>query len=385
MATLPETAAWPTGVYQIEEADPVLGGPPNPATGDGLVNIPAQQLANRTVFLRALIDAAGLGSATGVLVTNLNAIDKTGLYYCAGTATGVPVSDEHTVLHIQAGTPDATQFAIGTGADRIWFRRRLASSWQTWREIRNSGATVPIGEGGTGATTAGAALTNLGAVPSTRTITAGSGISGGGDLSANRTIAVDSTVVRTTRQINAGQGIRNTGGPSLASDMTLSIDAGDGITVGITSVGVDSTVVRTTRSIVAGDGLVGGGTLAGTVTVDMGTPSAITSTSGNDVTASSHTHALASSTVRALIAEGDVGQVGSYAYLRRATANNAILKGNDYAGSALRYAGTIDSDGDYKAQLELADNTAPAGTWRAMGSVGSITTQYSATLFLRIA
>lgn len=49
---------------------------------------------------------------------------------------------------------------------------------------------ISIGQGGTGQTTASAAVTALGAVPTTRTITAGAGLTGGGDLSANRALAV---------------------------------------------------------------------------------------------------------------------------------------------------------------------------------------------------
>ena len=57
MANLPEIPAFDEGVYQIEQTDPVLGGAPNPATGAGLVNIPHQQLARRTRYLKQQIDA----------------------------------------------------------------------------------------------------------------------------------------------------------------------------------------------------------------------------------------------------------------------------------------------------------------------------------------
>ena len=57
MANLPEIPAFDEGIYQIEQADPVLGGAPNPATGAGLVNIPHQQLARRTRFLKEALDA----------------------------------------------------------------------------------------------------------------------------------------------------------------------------------------------------------------------------------------------------------------------------------------------------------------------------------------
>lgn len=50
--------------------------------------------------------------------------------------------------------------------------------------------TIAIASGGTGATSAPAALANLGGVTSSRAINAGSGLSGGGDLSADRTLAL---------------------------------------------------------------------------------------------------------------------------------------------------------------------------------------------------
>jgi hypothetical protein len=56
-----------------------------------------------------------------------------------------------------------------------------------------------------------------------RTISAGDGLSGGGTLGANRTFSVDGTVVRTTRSVSAGTGL--TGGGDLAANRTLSFDA----------------------------------------------------------------------------------------------------------------------------------------------------------------
>lgn len=55
--------------------------------------------------------------------------------------------------------------------------------------------------------------------------------------------------------------------------------------------------VPNTRTITAGNGLTGGGDLSANRTVTMGTPSPITSTSTNSVTAASHTHELASGAV----------------------------------------------------------------------------------------
>lgn len=63
----------------------------------------------------------------------------------------------------------------------------------------------------------------MNAVGATRTIATGSGLSGGGNLSANRTLSVDSSVVRTSRTINAGSGL--SGGGNLSANRTLSVDS----------------------------------------------------------------------------------------------------------------------------------------------------------------
>lgn len=50
MANLPETNTYPSGIYQIEVTDPVVGGP------DGISNVQAKQLANRTNWLKQRAD-----------------------------------------------------------------------------------------------------------------------------------------------------------------------------------------------------------------------------------------------------------------------------------------------------------------------------------------
>lgn len=51
MANLNETPVWSEGVYQLEVADPVQGGP------GGIDNRQAQELANRTAWLKGQVDA----------------------------------------------------------------------------------------------------------------------------------------------------------------------------------------------------------------------------------------------------------------------------------------------------------------------------------------
>ncbi|MDR1709997.1 MAG: hypothetical protein LBS70_09805 [Candidatus Accumulibacter sp.] len=50
MANVTENPVWENGVYQIETSDPVLGG------AGGIANVQAQQLANRTQYLKARAD-----------------------------------------------------------------------------------------------------------------------------------------------------------------------------------------------------------------------------------------------------------------------------------------------------------------------------------------
>ena len=131
------------------------------------------------------------------------------------------------------------------------------------------------------------------AVRADRTISAGDGINGGGDLTANRTFSVDGTVVRTSRNIIAGDGL--VGGGALSADITVEVDntvvrnsrnitAGDGILGGGNlssdrTFSVDSSVVRTTRTITAGSGLSGGGALSSNITLNI--DGSVVRTSGN--------------------------------------------------------------------------------------------------------
>lgn len=53
MATLTEENSWVPGIYQLELIDPVVGGP------EGISNLQAKQLANRTLWLKSQVEALG--------------------------------------------------------------------------------------------------------------------------------------------------------------------------------------------------------------------------------------------------------------------------------------------------------------------------------------
>lgn len=65
MANLPETPDYPAGVYQLETSDPVLGG------AGGIANRQAEQLGNRTAWLKAKIDAFIDGTVAVLKATKL--------------------------------------------------------------------------------------------------------------------------------------------------------------------------------------------------------------------------------------------------------------------------------------------------------------------------
>lgn len=100
--------------------------------------------------------------------------------------------------------------------------------------------TLSIARGGTGSSNAVGALTNLGAAASTLTLTAGAGLTGGGNLSANR---------------------------------TFDIGAGAGITVNADDIALDTSSTRNTDhasvTLTAGVGLSGGGDLTASRTIDL--------------------------------------------------------------------------------------------------------------------
>lgn len=122
------------------------------------------------------------------------------------------------------------------------------------------------------------------------TLTAGAGLTGGGNMGGNITViigagtgitvndddvALDTTHVRnvdhTAVNITSGAGL--TGGGDISATRTLAVGAGTGITVGADDVGLDTASARNTDhaavNINAGTGLSGGGDISASRTISL--------------------------------------------------------------------------------------------------------------------
>jgi hypothetical protein len=112
------------------------------------------------------------------------------------------------------------------------------------------------------------------AVQPSRSVSAGTGLTGGGDLSANRTIALSAgsiaslaladTAVQPARLVSAGTGL--TGGGSLAADRTIALSGPS-----IASLAKADTAVQPSRLISVTTGLTGGGDLSANRTIGLET------------------------------------------------------------------------------------------------------------------
>ncbi|MEH8096733.1 phage tail protein [Gallibacterium anatis] len=153
MAGLKEQNKWENEIYRIEENDPVVGGE------DGISNKPQKQLANRTQWLKAKI-AELFGKGTPKKIS--------------GDTTNTAEADGHTHEIEKAST---SRYGITQLTDSINFASSLfaasALAVKTAYDKAVSAYNLAAGKAN-----------------STTNISAGNGLTGGGQINANRTIAM---------------------------------------------------------------------------------------------------------------------------------------------------------------------------------------------------
>jgi len=183
MAALPESETYDEGVYQVETTDAVIGG------ADGKSNASARNLANRTKWLKARVDA--LNEEEGRLL-------NVQIFNVAGTYTYTPsVGTKKYIVEVQGGggagggnvATTTGRFSAGGGGGAGGYGKSLITN-------TDSTVTVTVGAGGVasfGGTSGGGGTSSFGAY---LTCTGGKGLA--------------SAIAVTTTAITSSQGLGGT-------------------------------------------------------------------------------------------------------------------------------------------------------------------------------
>lgn len=100
---------------------------------------------------------------------------------------------------------------------------------------------------------------------------------------------------------------------------------------------IDATDIHVAHSlidIVAGNGLTGGGAISGDVTLTLGTPSALSASTTNAVTATSHTHSILANVAASGLSVASTGAIGVSTALARADHIHAITTSSNPGAAA---------------------------------------------------
>jgi len=143
---LPELQQWEAQIPRLEDGWWPTGGAVNPAADGGLMNWQAGLLANRTAFLKGVIDGAGLGAAAVPLVTLNSAQARlTGSYRFASGDANTPASGvAGTVEVIAASAGAVNQMAFDSASSRMWTRFWNGTVWSAWSEIWRTTGTESL-------------------------------------------------------------------------------------------------------------------------------------------------------------------------------------------------------------------------------------------------
>lgn len=423
MAGLTEEATWEAEVYQIEKTDPVVGGPPDLAAGEGITNQPHLELANRTSWLKAKIDAllVQIGVGHGSLL-NADMVDGVHASQLART-DAAETFNESITFEDDAFVRGQTYFGNnGDGNSTTYFWDDANDTWRSFFWKNGSSAFFIANEDGSfgkvwnGANDGAGSgldadkLDGLHASSFARTDVAETfvedvvfaddatvqgrlyvGQNGGGnsdlyfyddDADAWRAIYWHNTGHYFSMANSDGSfgKIWNSGNDGAGSG--LNADQLDGFH--------ETTFARSARTITAGTGLTGGGALTAnrTISADIADyTETIEGTSNVKLMTAFRTRQAVAPAIAALA----YGAVGSFVFAARI--GGAVYAGSNYAGSGLRPAGvnvpsslalnTI-ADGTY-SQL-FRGGSALSGTWKALGEIShnSSSTYTRTTLFVRI-
>lgn len=227
----------------------------------------------------------------------------------------------------------------------------------------------------------------------TTTVSAGSGLTGGGDLSANRTISH----ANTSSVANV-----NNSGNTFIQDLTF--DTYGHVTAATSGTVSLPTVNNNTITVSGGSGLTGSGAFTvnqnsnQTITIshaDTSSQANVNNSGVNfiqDISVDTYGHvtSIGTASIASAIAGISYGAVGSYVFAGRyLSGSHTFTQGSTYSGSALKPAGAgvaadTMSDGANSSGYPAGGGSALSGTWRAMGRQYRASSGTAVTLFLRI-
>jgi hypothetical protein len=128
MAGLNETDEWADEVYQIEMSDPVVGGAPNEGTGAGMSNIPHLQLAKRTRWLKTRVDqllGQVVAATTAVAgIVRLSTATNSTSTTTAATPSAVKAANDNAELRALKSTT-ITPTGLATGGGSLSANRTI--------------------------------------------------------------------------------------------------------------------------------------------------------------------------------------------------------------------------------------------------------------------
>ena len=211
-------------------------------------------------------------------------------------------------------------------------------------------------------------IASVGAVPSSRVIAAGTGLTGGGSLAADRVIAIANGGVGFD-QLAASGATAGTYGSGTTVPV-LTVDVKGRVTAATTTPVVISGYVPEGRSVIAGTGLTGGGTLTSNVTLAVNFASSDPQALGT-ATAGVSTAAARGDHVHPAVNLSDTSQTQGALPLGRGGTGDALSPvagavvystGTRFALTALGLPGQV-----------LVSNGTSAPSWLTVSGVGTVT------------
>lgn len=211
-------------------------------------------------------------------------------------------------------------------------------------------------------------VASAGEVPPSRTITAGTGLTGGGDLSANRVFAIANGGVGASQLDTTGVVAGAYGDGSNIPRVT--VDANGRVTSVTTSPVVALGYVPDSRTVTAGTGLIGGGSLAGDITISLNLASATPEALGS-ATAGVSTAAAREDHVHPAVDLSDTNETQGALPLGRGGTGDAL---SPVAGAVVYSTGTkLALTNPGIAGQVLISNGTDEPQWQTLTGVGTVT------------